>query len=75
MPAYQTGLSKIQMKALMPPNEKNINWNSYISENKDPSMKIINGMIRRFKKTQAVNRVQVYQFYENGELIHEIKRP
>jgi hypothetical protein len=75
MPAYQTGISKIKMVALMPPNEKNITWNSFISQNKKPSMEIINGMINRFKQTQAVNRVQVYQFYENGQLIHEIKRP
>lgn len=75
MPAYQTGISKIIMRALMPPNENNITWNSFISLNKKPSMEIIKGMIKRFKQTEAVKRVQVYQFYENGQLIYEIKRP
>ena len=75
MPAYQNGISKIKMVALMPPNENNITWHSFISLNKKPSMEIINGMIQRFKGTEAVNRVQVYQFFENGELIHELKRP
>ncbi len=75
MPAYQTGISRIKMRALMPHNENNITWNCFISENKKPNMEIINGMITRFKQTEAVRRVQVYQFYENGQLIHEIKRP
>ena len=75
MPAYQTGISKIKMVALMPPNEQNIVWHSFISLNKKPSTEIINGMINRFKETEAVKRVQVYQFWENGQLIHEIKRP
>lgn len=75
MPAVQNGISKIKMVALMPPNENNITWHSYISLNKKPSMEIINGMIIRFKSTEAVKRVQVYQFYENNVLIHEIKRP
>lgn len=75
MPAVQNGKSKIKMVALMPPNEKNITWHSFISLNKKPSEEIINGMITRFKSTEAVNRVQVYQFFENGVLIHELKRP
>ncbi|SDX35935.1 hypothetical protein [Flavobacterium degerlachei] len=75
MPAVQNGKSKIKMVALMPHNQKNITWHSFISLNKKPSMEIINGMILRFKSTEAVKRVQVYQFYENKVLIHEIKRP
>lgn len=75
MPAYQNGISKIKMVALMPPNESNITWHSFISLNKKPAAEIINGMITRFKNTEAAKRVQVYQFFEYGELVHEIKRP
>ncbi|SDZ91285.1 hypothetical protein SAMN05443667_101266 [Flavobacterium gillisiae] len=76
MPFYQTGTSKLKMVALMPPNEKNITWYSPIQENKKHSNTIMNGMLTRFVNGQeAAKRVVVYQFYENGALIHEIKRP
>lgn len=75
MPFFQEGKSKIKMVALMPPNVKNITWYSPIDQNKKPSNTIINGMLNRFKKQEAAKTVVVYQFYENGELYLELKRP
>ncbi|MEN2415519.1 hypothetical protein [Flavobacterium mesophilum] len=75
MPFYQQEKSKIKMVALMPPNVKNITWYSPIDQNKKPSDTIINGMLRRFQKKAEAKTVVVYQFYENGTLYHQIKRP
>lgn len=75
MPFYQPGTSKLKMVSLMPPNEENITWHSPLWQNDWHNNKIITGMLRRFKNQEAAKRVIVYQFYENGELIYEIKRP
>ena len=75
MPFYQQGTSKIKMVALMPPKEKNITWYSPIDQNKKPSNIILDGMLRRFNAQDAAKRVVVIQFYEDGQKIHEIKRP
>jgi hypothetical protein len=75
MPFYQKEKSKIKMVALMPPKENNITWYSPIDQNKKPTDTIINGMLGRFKNKDEAKRVQVYQFYVDGALYHEIKRP
>lgn len=76
MPFYQKGKSKVKMVVLMPPKEPNITWHSPIQENNKPSTTIIEGMLKRFVNGQdAAKRAVVYQFYENGILIHELKRP
>ena len=75
MPFYEKQKSKIKMVALMPPKEKNITWYSPVWQNLKSSDVIINGMLRRFKTKEESNRVQVYQFYENGSLLLELKRP
>lgn len=74
MPFYQNGLSKLKMVALMPPNEKNITWYSPVWQNHKNNETIIKGMLTRFKaKQDAAKRVVVYQFYEKGILIEELK--
>lgn len=74
MPFYKKETSKIKMAALMPPNEKNITWYSPVDQNKKSSDFIMNGMLARFQKQDAAKRVVVIQFYENGDLLAEIKR-
>jgi len=73
MPFCQKGLSRLKMVALMPPNIDNITWYSPVDQNRKPSIFIINGMLRRFKEQQEANQVVVYQFYENGVKIYELK--
>lgn len=67
--------SKLKMVALMPPNKANITWYSPEWQNNKPNDVIITGMLRRFMNQPEAAEVVVYQFYENGNLYHEIKRP
>lgn len=69
------GKSKLKMVALMPGKLPNITWYSPEWQNKKPNDTIILGMLRRFKTKPEASQVQVYQFYDNGVLVHEIKRP
>lgn len=75
MPFYEKQKSKIKMVALMPPREDNITWYSPVWQNQKPNDTIVKGMLRRFKTQEASKRVQVYQFYENGVMFLELKRP
>lgn len=69
------GKSKLKMVALMPPKQDNITWYSPEHQNNKPNDVIITGMLRRFMNQKAAAEVVVYQFYEDGNLVQEIKRP
>lgn len=77
MPFADKSSSKIKMVMLTGPRERNITWYSPIDQNKKPSDEIIAGMLRRFsdnyEKGKIPVKVQVVQFYENGNLIDEYK--
>ncbi len=69
------GVAKLKMVALTSPKHDNLTWYSPDWQNNKPNDVIINGMLRRLKKQPIMDHVQVIQFWENGTLYHEIKRP
>ena len=54
--------------------EKNRVWYSPIKQNHKPPEKIIEGMLRRFSDDPLLSAItNKIQFYENGNLIAEVK--
>ena len=70
MPVFIPQKSKIKMVILTRHKEKNTVWWSPLNQNKRRSEKIIESMLKRFKKTSLYQVTNVVQFYENGVLIH-----
>jgi hypothetical protein len=65
MAFYQTGVSRLVMKAFGKHGHNTVIWNSPIDQNKWADQKIIDGMIFRFKKQQAYKFTNVMIWYEN----------
>ena len=73
MPIFDPHLSKIKMVILTTQTEKNKVWWSPLKENHKPTKKIIEGMVGRFLETPMRLVTNKLQFYENGNLIAEVK--
>lgn len=65
--------SKIKMVLLTRNGFDNHTIYSPVKQNSKPSKVIIAGMLRRFKSKPIIDKTNVIQFYENGQLIETIK--
>lgn len=76
MPVFDKHSARIKLVILTKPGINNQTWYSIEKENKKSDNAIIEGMIKRFEKSQFVNTAQVLQFYDNKtrKLIAEFKK-
>lgn len=65
MPFYESGISRLVMKAFCKHGHDTVIWNSPIDQNKWADQKIIQQMIGRFKKQNAYKYTNVMIWYEN----------
>lgn len=75
MPIFHNVTARIKMVILTKPGEKNLTWYSLEKEQNKPEKTIIEGMKRRFERSQYAAIAQVLQFYDNKskQLIAEYK--
>ncbi len=57
--------SRIKMQILTKHDFENLTWYSPLKQNRWQNQRIIDGMIRRFKKQSIAAFTNVLQFYEN----------
>lgn len=74
MPVFDKEQSKIKMVILTKGKAKNETWHSPIKQNKRKSELVIRSMLKRLKSNKELfSKTNVVQFYENNQLIAEIK--
>lgn len=73
MPFYQKDKSRLKMVGLTGPREENITWYSPVWQNSKPVDEIMRGMLSRFRQKPYSTKCKIIQFYENNQLVQEIR--